>query len=385
MVRPVTTVDWIIALAVLLLALWGYQQGFVVGLLSLAGFGGGAFLGGRLAPALLSGGSKSPYTPLIALTGAILVGGIVAVTLEALAWGLRQRFLSAPAVQIADGVGGAVLVGALGLALAWVAGAAALHAPGARGLRHDIQRSAILKRLNAALPPSGPILNVLNRIDPTPAISGPRAAVSAPDPRIAHDPDVARAGQSVVKVLGTACGLGIEGSGWVAAPGVVVTNAHVVAGEDDTTVTPMGGGQLKATPVRYDPHNDIAVLRVPSLAAPPLAFAPSPSSGTSGAVLGYPENGPYRVAAARLGATETVITQDSYGRGPVRRRIASLRGRVVSGNSGGPMVDGAGQVLATVFASSTDHKGTGFGIPDDIVGGELAKAGAPVSTGPCAP
>jgi S1-C subfamily serine protease len=380
----VTAIDWVIVAAALGMAMWGYQQGFLVGLLTLAGFAGGAFLGSRIAPALLADGSESPYAPVLALAGAVFLGGMVAVTLEAIAISLRARVVCVPAIRVLDGAGGAALAAALALGLAWILGAVALHTPNARELRRQVQRSEVLQRLNAIMPPSGAILNVLNRIDPTPEIEGPSAAVGPPDPRIARDPEIARAGNSVVKVLGTACGLGIEGSGWVATPSLVVTNAHVVAGEDDTTVTLRSGEKLDATTVHYDPGNDIAVLRVSGISSAPLPLVGAPKSGTAGAVLGYPHNGPYAVAPARVGKTQTVITQDSYGRGPVRRQVTSLRGRVASGNSGGPMVDGRGRVLTTVFASVTGGRAGGFGVPNAIVRDALSGSGRPVSTEPCA-
>ena len=148
-----------------------------------------------------------------------------------------------------------------------------------------------------------------------------------------------RAGDSVVKVLGTACGLGIEGSGWVAGSGLVVTNAHVVAGEDDTTVTTRSGETLDASAVHYEPLNDLAILRAEGLEAPALRLAPRVPRGTAAGVLGYPENGPLTISPARVGSTGEVISQDSYGRGPVRRRMTPFRGEVRSGNSGGPAVD----------------------------------------------
>ena len=128
----------------------------------------------------------------------------------------------------------------------------------------------------------------------------------------------------MVKLLGTACGLGIEGSGWVAGPGLVVTNAHVVAGEDDTTVTLRSGGTLDASAVHYDPHNDLAILRVDGLGLPALKLAPQVVRGTAAAVLGYPENGPFTISAARVGSTGQVISEDSYGRGPVRAEDDSV-------------------------------------------------------------
>jgi S1-C subfamily serine protease len=378
-------VDWIIVAFTVLMGLWGFAQGLIVGGLSLAGFLGGAFVGSRLGPALLSEGSHSPYSPLFALMGAVLLGGILASGLEVLGFHLRGRL--GERFGLVDGLGGAILVGCLGLALVWIVGAVALQTPGARELRKPIQRSAILRKLNAALPPSGTILKALARFDPFPQIRGPRADVRPPNSAIARDRDVKAAGRSVVKVLGTACGLGVEGSGWVGRPGVVVTNAHVVAGQDDTTVQLGGQGpHYDTTPIWFDARNDVALLRVPGIqGAPPLGLDQSAPPGTAGAILGFPENGPYDVEPGRLGQTSTVVTQDAYGRGPVSRKITSVRGKVRSGNSGGPMVDGKGGVVTTIFAAA-ERSGakSGFGVPDSIVRTALSRAGGQVDTGPCA-
>ncbi len=243
---------------------------------------------------------------------------------------------------------------AIAIALVWVVGAVVLPASGA-----------------------------LERVDQLPRIAGPTAPVAPPDAAIAADSDVRRASRSVVRVLGTACGLGVEGSGWVAAPGLVVTNAHVVAGEDDTTVATIDGASLDAMPVRYSPADDLAVLRIDA-SIPALETAPDPQPGTAGAVLGYPGNGTYSAAAARLGETSTAISEDSYGRGPIDRSIAFLRGSVRSGNSGGPLVDSRGRVLATVFAATTTGPPGGFAVPNQVVGAALDEtAAAPVDTGPC--
>jgi S1-C subfamily serine protease len=189
---------------------------------------------------------------------------------------------------------------------------------------------------------------------------------------------------SVVKILGTACGVGVEGSGWVAEPGVVVTNAHVVAGQDDTRVLSEGREPgLEAQAIAFDPRNDLAVLRVPGLEAPALELEGDPEAGTSAAILGFPLNGPYDVRAGRLGQTREVVSQDAYGRGSVRRSIVSLRGTVRSGNSGGPMVDGAGRVVTTIFAATTTGPRGGYGVPNAIVRDALAAASEPVSTGQC--
>jgi Trypsin-like peptidase domain/Colicin V production protein len=385
----VTPLDWIIIGFTALMAMWGYAQGLIVGALSLMGFAGGAFLGARLAPLLLEEGSRSPYAPLFALFGALLLGGLLASGLEVLGFQLRVRLGErlGERLGVLDGAGGAVLVGCLGLGVVWIVGAVALQTPGARELRESFQRSAILRVLNERLPPSGPILKALARFDPFPEIEGPAPRVGPPNSAIARDPDVRAAGRSVVRVTGTACGLGVQGSGWVAGEGVVVTNAHAVAGQDDTAVQPGGEGpRLDAQAIWFDSRNDLAILRAPGVAGvPALPLNVNAPVGASAAILGFPENGPYDVRAGRLGQTVTVITQDAYGRGPVRRRITALRGLVRSGNSGGPMVDGRGRVVTTIFAATVaDGSRTGFGVPDSIVREALGKARRPVDTGPCA-
>jgi S1-C subfamily serine protease len=380
----VTPLDWIIVVFVLIMAFWGFLQGLIVGALSLAGFIGGAVIGARLAPALLSQGSHSPYAPLFALLGALMIGGLLAMGLESL--GFKLRGLLVGPLGIIDSLGGALLLAAVGLGVAWLFGAVALQTPGARNLRRDIQRSSILSSLNDHIPPSGGFLNALARFDPFPSVQGAVPTLPRPNARVARDPDVRAASRSTVRVLGTACGLGIEGSGWVAGPGLVVTNAHVIAGESDTTVQPGGvGPRYGASAVWFDPRNDIAILRSDAIRAlPPLAENVSAPAGTSGAVIGYPENGPLDVQPARLGPTITALTQDAYGRGPIRRKITTLRGLVRSGNSGGPVVDGAGRVLTTVFASSVSSGArTGYGVPDTVVRDALAAVRGPVSTGPC--
>ena len=192
----------------------------------------------------------------------------------------------------------------------------------------------------------------------------------------------------MVRVVGTACGLGVEGSGWVAGPELVVTNAHVVAGETNTTVQP--GGQspgLAAHAVAFDPHDDIALLRVPGLDLPALELAAHPRAGTAAAILGYPLDGPFDAQPGRIGQTETVNTQDAYGNGPIQRSITTLRGYVRPGNSGGPLVDAPARCVGTVFAAIVGAPGQrgGFAVPNELVSRQLAHArAAPVSTGPCA-
>src|SRR3954466_5427874 len=254
----------------MVMALWGFLQGLIVGALSLVGFGVGAVAGARLAPLLLKDGSHSPYAPVFALLGALMLGGILAMGLESL--GFKLRGLLVGPLGIVDSAGGAILLAAVGVGVAWLFGAVALQTPGARELRRDIQRSKILSSLNDHLPPSGSFLNALARFDPFPSVAGPVPRLPRPNSRLARDPQVRAATRSTVRVLGTACGLGIEGSGWVAAPGLVVTNAHVGAGGSDTPVQPLGQGpRYDASAVYFDARNDIAVLRSSGIGSlPPL-------------------------------------------------------------------------------------------------------------------
>jgi len=296
-----------------------------------------------------------------------------------------------PGFQIIDGLLGAALTAVVALGIAWIVGAVALQSNDFPQLRHDIEASVIIRDLDQALPPSGPILGVLARIDPLPSVSGPSADVPAPSVSSVRTRGAANAARSVVRVVGQACGLGIEGSGWVAGADEIVTNAHVVAGESDTAVQIGGNGDhIPARVVLFDPRNDIAILRVPGLNLPVLTLASQPVSGESAAILGYPLNGPFVTEPGRLGQTQLTETQNAYGNGPVLRQIAALRGLVRPGNSGGPMIDATGQVIATVFAEITNaphNQPGGFAVPNGVVRMELARAGnsqTAVSTQACA-
>jgi S1-C subfamily serine protease len=380
----VTRLDWLIVVFAALLALFGFRRGFIVAVLSFGGFAIGSFIGTRLGPLLLQQGSASPYAPAFGLVGALLAGAMLASGFEGVGFRLR-RTLVLPGLGMLDGVLGALLSAALGLAIAWILAAVVVQTAGTAGLRADIQRSKILRELNQLLPPTGPILNVLASLDPLPSISGPLPNVSPPPATIARDPGVRAASHSVVRVLGTACGLAIEGSGWVARPGVVVTNAHVVAGEHDTTIE-IGGREpeLRAYAIAFDPTDDLAVLRVPGLSLPSLALASAPAPGRGGAILGYPENGPLDARPGRIGTTQMIVTNDVYGRGPVSRLLTPLRGLVRPGNSGGPLVDREGHVLTTVFASTTGGgPAGGYGVANATVAQVLARAGGMVGTGEC--
>ena len=382
-----SVVDIVIVVFTLAMAGIGFERGLVGSAVPLVGFIAGIAIGARVAPSLLADGAESPYAPAVAAAGGILLGLFLAVALDGVGSGLGARLRARGLTRALDAAGGALLLAALGLAAAWVFGAVALHLSGAqtRELREAVQRSTILVALNDAFPPSGPLLNTLRRIDPARAVRGPDANVAAPDRGLVDDPEVVAASASVVRVKGTACGLGVEGSGWIAGPGLVVSNAHVVAGQDDTTVTGTDGAELEATVVHYEPRNDLSVLSVEGLSGAPLELDPAPRRGTAAVTIGYPGGGPLTLTPARLGRTGEVTSQDSYGRGPVQRAMTPFRGEVRSGNSGGPVVDGEGEVLATVFASSLDGGDpSGLGVPNEVTRRALSGRLGEVGTGPCA-
>jgi S1-C subfamily serine protease len=375
-----STADWIVVLIVLVAAVIGFARGLVRGLLSLAGLALGAYVGARLAPTVLSHGS--PYAPLVALAGAVLGGTLLQGVVGVAAAPIRASMRAVPGLRTLDSVAGFLLGALAGVFFAWVVGAVLLYIPGQSGLRHAVQRSAILSRINHHFPPER-LVGTLERVDPFGVIFGPSAVVPAPDSKLARDPDVVAAAKSVVRVTGFACGLGVEGSGWIVEPGLVVTNAHVVAGVSQPYVDRHDGSSEKATVVAFDVQDDLAVLHVPGLTGEPLTFA-DPEKGVPVALVGYPENGPLTRVAGRLGETAKAFSRDAYGRGPVTREVTTLRGDVRPGSSGGPGIDARGRVRTTVFARRAGDTG-GYGIPAELVRDVVERAGTKsVGTTDCA-
>jgi S1-C subfamily serine protease len=374
-------VDWIAAGVIALAALNGLRRGLVGGALSLAGIVAGAYFGAKLAPQFLSG-SESPYTPLVALFGAVIAAALLQTAASMAGSAIRTSLFALPPLRLLDTAGGFVLGAVAGAAIVWVAGAVALHLPGQRELREQVQRSRVLGELNQRVPPSR-LLDAIARVDPFLAIPGPEPRVDPPDPSLLRSAAVRAAQASVLRITGSACGLGVSGSGWVIAPQTVVTNAHVVAGMDDPRVDRRDGAYRDAVVIAFDPEDDIAVLRVPGLRARALV-AVEPRTGVSVAILGYPENGSFTATPGRIGQTSVVLTEDAYGRGPVQRQITTIRGEVKRGNSGGPAVDFQGRVQTTIFASRVGVGGQGYGVPTQLVREAVAGAsGRAVSTGPC--
>ena len=270
--------------------------------------------------------------------------------------------------------------------LVWAISFFALQSLPLAALHPAVKESQILQTLNERMP-SELLTRAVAEFNPLPQIQGPRPEVPRPNERIAGDPEVLAASSRTVRVSSIACGYDVEGSGWVAAPDLVVTNAHVVAGVAVTRVQPGGTGpRRRAEVVLFDDKNDVAILRVDGLGLDPMPLA-APRVGAAAAVLGFPKNGPLDVKPARTGATQRVISADAYNRGPVERTVTSFRVYVRPGNSGGPVVNTDGEVVATVFASRANSRDSGYGIPSQIVQRRVTAAAQrtePVSTGGCA-
>ena len=229
----------------------------------------------------------------------------------------------------------------------------------------------------------GAAAEALHRIAPTPQVATSPGDIATPAAVNVDQAAIRKAGSSVVRVVGTACGLGVMGSGWVVAPNTVVTNAHVVAGQTDTRVETPDGQIVDAVPIAYKPRNDIAVLAA-DIDPEPLAMLKNTEPGAAAAVIGYPGDGPLTLSPARAGTIGKVFGQDAYGSGPVTRLMLTLRGRVSHGNSGGPLVDSAGRVLGTVFAATTEGPPGGLAVPNRVVRRVVRGASGEVDTGPCA-
>jgi S1-C subfamily serine protease len=314
--------------------------------------------------------------------GAAILGGVLLQTFAGILGGtLRAGMTAVPGLRSVDSVAGAVLGVLAGILICWAVGAVLLYLPGQSELRKSVQESTILSRINEEFPPER-LLETLERVDPIGVVVGPPAIVPPPDSVIAQDPDVDFAARSVVRVTGVACGLGVEGSGWIVRRGMVVTNAHVVAGISKPLVDRRGKRSLHASVVAFDSQNDIAVLRVRGLRGAPLPMA-DPERKVSVALIGYPGNGPLTVIPGRLGGTGRALSRDAYGRGPVSRDVTAIRGEVRPGLSGGPGVDASGRVRTIVFARRPDDVG-GYGVPPATVRDVLETVGSAAISTECA-
>ena len=388
------TLDWVLVALVLAFALFGFRQGFLVGLCATVGLIAGGALGVVLAPWALERFEPSFGLAAAAVLAVLFLASLGQASGALVGWSLRRRITWRP-VGAVDAVGGAVLSSAAVLLGAWALGVAVSGAHLA-GLGDQVRSSAVLARVDRALP--GRADQLLQTFqDVVDSGSFPRYLqpfvperirdVQPPPGRTPKDPDVVRAGRSVVKILGSSvvCGRSVEGSGFVYATERVMTNAHVVSGVT-APVVELGGVRYDAVPVLYDPDLDVAVLAVPGLPGRSLAFDEDARNDQPAVVLGFPENGPFDAEPARVRDQQRLRSPNIYDRGSVVRDVLSVYAEVRPGNSGGPLVSRAGDVLGVVFAASVTDAQTGYASSAEQVAADAAAGRTSrraVSTGDC--
>lgn len=387
--------DLILLGAAVLFAVSGYRQGFVVGVLSFFGFLGGGVLGATIAPTLLRTGPLADLSRTPVAIGIVFLLASLGQVLASVAGAWVRKHLVWRPARVVDAVAGSVISVVSLLLVAWLVGTAVASSP-FTGLASQVRRSQVLAVVDDTVPGGAKGLfdsfrklvddrgfpEVFGDLVPTQA-----RPVDPPDPTLARSAVVTALRSRIYKITGVAraCSRRIEGTGFLYATHRVMTNAHVVAGVRAPKVH-VGGRELDARVVLYDPDRDIAVLDVPDLRARPLAFAGRARTGDSAIVIGYPQDGPYRADAARVRGVQDARGPNIYDNRTVVREIYALRARVRPGNSGGPLVSTKGQVLGVVFAAAADDPQTGYALTAEEVAGDASKgrtATREVSTGRC--
>ncbi len=391
-----TWLDWMVIILAVIAGVTGYTQGFLSGLLSFVGFTVGAIGGLLVVPRLLGALEPGLGTALLAV---FLVLVLATFGQAALAWlgrRLRDQLTWRP-VQAVDQLAGGLFAAAGVLVAAWALGLA-VSAAAIPELSREARESRLLRAIDGVVPvePDRVLATFRAVVDAegfpdvvAPFVPEDIRTVDEPSPMVVRDPEVRAAMNSVVKLIGRApaCDASLEGSGFVISPEHVMTNAHVVAGVRRLFVEPArGGDQFEATVVHFDPESDVAVVHVPGLQLPPLAFRDDVAPGVDAAVAGYPNNGPLRVDEARVRNSVELIGQDIYDDARVSRDVIALRGDVRPGNSGGPLLADDGRVYGVVFAASLSDNDTGYALaPAEVAAAfeQGAAATESVSTGAC--
>ncbi|SDS71049.1 Colicin V production protein [Nocardioides scoriae] len=386
--------DWCLVALVLAYALSGYWQGFITGAFATTGLVLGGLLGIWLAPMLLGDAAPSLWVSLGALFVVLVVASIGQALLQFGGSRIRDTITWQP-VRAVDAIGGAALSVVAVLIVAWMLGVA-ISGSQIPGIGPQVRESQVLVKVNDLMPARAQ--QALRSFDDVvgssffPRYLEPFArerivSVAPAQRRVLRDPDVVAAADSVYKIRSAnRCGSGVEGSGFVYSPGKLMTNAHVVAGVTEPRVV-AGDRTLAATVVYYDPDVDVAVLDVPGLRGQPLQFDLQGRERQQGAVLGYPQDGPFDAQPVRIRADQRLRSPDIYGNGTVTRDVYSMRGLVRPGNSGGPVVGTDGRVLGVVFAASVSDRDTGYALTARQVSRAAAtglEASERVSSGNCA-
>ncbi|MGH9194039.1 MAG: CvpA family protein, partial [Acidimicrobiales bacterium] len=258
--------DVVLVLAAISAAGAGYRLGFVTRATSWLGLALGVTVGALALPPLLrqvqgSGDVTVALVAIAALAGSALLGQALGLVLGTR---LHVALPHGPVRRVDQAVGAVLgiagLLDGLWLLLPTLADVPGWTSEQARG-------SIIAREVNARFPDAPDTLQALRRLvgdNPFPRVFD--ALRPAPDPGVVpqasglSDALAATVAASAVKIEGEACSRIQEGSGFFVAADLVVTNAHVVAGEDDSDVVLSDGTRMDGTVVAFDPARDLAVL-----------------------------------------------------------------------------------------------------------------------------
>lgn len=383
-----------VMIAVLILA--GVARGLLMGaarqILPFAGVLIGLAVGATLAP-LAARLTSSPSGKVVISLALFFAVAFAFGSVGELFGGRLARVLRRWKLGTADAVAGSGVAIVSTLLMVWLLSGVFARVP-SNPVSQAIHESRIVGVLDEALPPIPSVFSRIGRLLNQAGFPDVFAGLEPPPAEPVALPDdpalraaVQAAGTSTVRIVGEGCGGTLHGSGYVAAPGLVVTNAHVIAGIDRPFVED-GSGRHRATPVLFDPNVDVAVLRTTGLAGDALALESSVvDRGTQGAILGYPGGGGFTAGGAAVLQSFDAVGRDIYGGGLVRRNVYQLRADVRPGNSGGPFVRTDGEVMGLIFSTSATEQGVGYALTGREVGPRIdqaARAQGEVDTGPCA-
>jgi S1-C subfamily serine protease len=335
--------------------------------------------------------SDSTVRSLLAVLVLIVLGAIGSSVGYWVGEPIRLRLLARPQSGRIDSVGGAIFSALAVLSVSWFLGLSLARVP-SPALSSAIQRSFILRPLDAIFPRPPAFLarvqTIIAGVNFPAVFSGlePVAPSALPLPASVDTPGIRAAASETVKIAGYGCGGIVYGSGFPVGPGMILTNAHVVAGTQGTTVQSPNGRSLKAKVVLFDPERDVAILYVSRLALAPLNEAGA-QHGTEGAAIGYPGGSNEQVLPAVVNGQVRAEGRDIYGQNLVVRSIWIIQAKVLPGNSGGPLVDLDGNVIGVIFAASTSLEGQAYALTDAEVQSDIDKAQgrtAATQVGPCA-
>lgn len=358
----------------------GWRRGLVVS----ACFGVLFVLAGIVAAAV----AVAIGTPPPAL--AFFVGGMLAMIPPA----LRHEEIAASiqgslpeSIGVFDRAGGALFAGSGVLAVGWFVAAIVSVVPGESAPLRSVRASNLLGSAVEALPPQGTLGSIVLRSGLVPGLNGPLVLAELPDDAIAASPGVVAARPSVVQVRGIACNELSTGTAWMAAPGLLLTNAHVVAGQHQTYVAV--GPRERGVPAKvtaFDPVNDVAALVVDTARLKPIPLATGFEHGMSVAAIGFPKGGEQRVSPGRLDRVASYDVEPLGGGAPMQADVLGFRASIQPGNSGSPLVLADGRAVGMVVATALGQRiDAGYGVPLAHLQAAIATGSrrAAVSTGGC--